>query len=347
MKNILITGGAGFIGSNFLWEISQKAEVCENFNFIVIDSLSYAGNLENINRLIERSKNITFYNIDIRNPQKINYICQKYNFDSIINFAAESHVDNSIGNPNIFVETNILGTLNLLNASLSLYKKNQSFKYVQISTDEVYGSLNKEDPPFLENSLISPNSPYSASKASADHIVRSYFKTFNLPTVTTRCSNNYGPYQHPEKFLPVVINNLLQRKNIPLYGDGLNRRDWIHVIDHVEGIWAAYLYGCPGEVYNFCGTDGERSNLEIVKFILNELNLTEGYIDFVKDRPGHDFRYAINSKKAQEELHWSPKKELPAGLKETIHWYLSNQNWVESVLNTRGLNLGRFSPDLT
>jgi dTDP-glucose 4,6-dehydratase len=237
-------------------------------------------------------------------------------------------VDRSITNPNIFVETNVLGTLNLLNASLKLAENNSDFKFVHVSTDEVYGSLKDDDPAFTELNPIEPNSPYSASKASSDLIVRSYFETYGLNTTITRCSNNYGPYQFPEKLIPLMIMNASNEKSLPVYGDGKNIRDWIFVDDHNEGVWLTYLKGSKGEVYNF-GGDEEKRNIDVVKSILSQLNKPESLISYVEDRKGHDWRYAMDFKKATKELGWKPQVDFQTGLAKTIKWYQENQDWVE------------------
>ncbi|HEC38453.1 MAG TPA: dTDP-glucose 4,6-dehydratase, partial [bacterium] len=245
----------------------------------------------------------------------------------IINFAAESHVDRSINNPSMFCDTNITGTMNLLNSA----KKNNIKKYLQISTDEVYGSLNFKDAPFTENHQLAPNSPYSASKASADLLVRSYYKSFNLPVNITRSSNNYGPYQFPEKLIPLMINNALNNKSLPVYGKGINIRDWLHVEDHCKAILDVLLEGRVGEIYNI-GGDSEIANIELIKKLLKILDRPQSLITFVKDRPGHDLRYAMNHNKITKELHWKPEVNFEKGLKMTVEWYISNRIWLENVI---------------
>ena len=331
MEIILVTGGMGFIGSNFIhYLLSSNQE----FRIINVDKLTYAGNPNNLkdieNEYLEKYK---FYKADICDFEAIDNIISKEKVDYIINFAAESHVDRSIDNPSLFSETNILGTQSLLNAA----KKNNIRKFVQISTDEVYGSLNFEDPPFTERSQLSPNSPYSASKASADLIVKAYYKTFNLPINITRCSNNYGSYQFPEKLIPLMINNALNDKNLPVYGKGVNIRDWIHVIDHCSAVLKVLLNGKNGEVYNI-GGDSEISNINLIKKLLTILNKPESLITFVRDRPGHDLRYAINHEKMTKELKWTPKISFEDGLKTTVQWYLDNTEWLNTVINKKYLN---------
>lgn len=326
MKNkILLTGCAGFIGSNFL-----KTIACQNleYSFVVLDALTYAGHYPTIKQDIENNDHLSFIKMDIRNKEEIDALFEKEQFDGVIHFAAESHVDNSITNPNIFVETNVLGTLNLLNAAIK--SENKDLRFLHVSTDEVYGQLSETDPAFTEDNPIQPNSPYSASKASSDLLVRSYFETFKLNTVITRCSNNYGPYQFPEKLIPLMISNALNDKPLPVYGNGQNIRDWIYVDDHNTGVWQAYLNGKPGSVYNL-GGDSERRNLDVVKNIISELGKTEELITFVEDRKGHDWRYAIDFSKSKEELKWSPSIAFEIGIKKTISWYRDNLSWCEEV----------------
>lgn len=308
-KHILLTGCAGFIGSNFVKKIVCRNSVKKDYSFHVIDALTYAGHLSNIQNEIESNSHLTFDQMDIRDSAGLRQLFEKHQFDGVLNFAAESHVDRSIANPNIFVETNVLGTLNLLNESLRLLPKKNSFKYLQVSTDEVYGSLSLTDPAFTEKNSVAPNSPYSASKASADLLVRSFNETYQLPTVITRCSNNYGAWQDEEKFIPTMIRKALKDQPMPVYGNGLNIRDWIFVDDHNEGIWAAFTNGKSGEVYNF-GGNCEKRNIDIAKSIVKKLNKPELLINFVEDRKGHDFRYAIDFSKAQNELNWRPKTSL-------------------------------------
>ena len=326
MSVILVTGGMGFIGSNFtrfLLELNQ------DFKVVNVDKLTYAGNPENLKNF-EKSfhKHYVFYKVDICDFEMINSIIEKEDIKYIVNFAAESHVDRSINNPNVFCNTNILGTQSLLNAA----KKNKIHKFIQISTDEVYGSLDLETPAFTESAPLSPNNPYSASKASADLLINAYYKTFGIPVNITRCSNNYGPYQFPEKLIPLMINNTINRKELPIYGKGINVRDWIFVLDHCKAILKVLLEGKIGEIYNI-GGDSEIKNIELVKMILKILDRPESLITFVKDRPGHDLRYAINHEKITRELGWKPESHFEKGLKETIDWYLNNNEWLNNVIN--------------
>lgn len=322
-QTVLLTGCAGFIGSNFVKTVACRQDVKEKYDFVIIDALTYAGRLSNIQKDLDTHSHLKFYQIDIRDAKKINELFNKYQFSGVINFAAESHVDRSIENPNIFVETNVLGTLNLLKESVSLHEKNNSFKYLQVSTDEVYGTLQMGDPAFTETTPIAPNSPYSASKASADLICRAYFETYKLPVVVTRCSNNYGPLQVEEKFIPLMIKRALANESLPIYGTGMNIRDWIFVDDHNEGVWKAFTAGKSGEVYNF-GGNSERQNLDVARMLLKHLGRSESLLSFVTDRKGHDFRYAINYSKAQKELGWSPSVNFEnEGLARTIHYYKS------------------------
>ena len=322
----LVTGGAGFIGSNFLHYMVNKYP---NDEFICLDSLTYAGNYNNL-KPIENKKNFKFAYGDIRDFEFIDNLFKDNKFDIVINFAAESHVDNSIKNPNIFADTNILGTMTLLNAS----KKYGVKRYHQVSTDEVYGDLPLDRPDllFTEETPIHTSSPYSASKAGADLQVLAYARTFGLPVTISRCSNNYGPYQFPEKLIPVVISKALKNENIPVYGKGTNVRDWIHVYDHNVGIDLIVREGKPGNIYNL-GGHSERTNLEVVKIILKQLNKPESLITYVADRPGHDRRYAIDSSKVEKELKWERTYNFEDGIKETIDWYVNNQDWIENILS--------------
>ncbi len=324
MKVLLITGGAGFIGSNFV-----KYFLKRNKNFIVVnlDKLTYAGNPDNLKEL-ENSPRYHFIKGDICNSELVNYVLKKYKPDYIINFAAESHVDRSIGHPSVFLETNVMGTLTLLEGARYLWAKRNfsGNRFIQISTDEVYGSLENNRDYFSEESNILPNSPYSASKASADMMVRSYFQTYGMPVLITRCCNNYGPYQNTEKFIPKCISNALQDKPIPVYGDGSNVREWIHVLDHSIGIIRVLFYGKPGEIYNI-GTGEEYSNMELVRKILKILDKPESLIRMVNDRPGHDRRYALNSYKIRNNLNWDSKYRFEDGLRETVKWYQDNPDW--------------------
>ncbi len=316
---ILVTGGAGFIGSNFVRYMLDKYE---DYEIINLDALTYCGNLENLSG-IEDNPNYTFVKGDITDKELVNKIAS--DIDYIVNFAAESHVDRSIEDPEIFIKSNILGTQILLDAA----KEHDIEKYLQISTDEVYGTLG-ETGYFREDTPLAPNSPYSASKAGADLMVRAYSETFDLPMNITRCSNNYGPYQFPEKLIPLMISNALEDKSLPVYGDGLNVRDWLHVYDHCTAIDQVLHKGKNGEVYNI-GGNNEKTNIEIVKLILENLGKDESLIKYVKDRLGHDRRYAIDSTKIQNELGWKPKYTFETGIAETIKWYLDNREWWERI----------------
>ncbi len=319
MTQILITGGAGFIGSNFIRYMIEKYP---NYKFINLDALTYCGNLENLEG-IEKNPNYNFVKGNITDKKLIDNLVSKV--DYIVNFAAESHVDRSIKDPEIFIKSNILGTQNLLNAA----KKHNIKKFLQVSTDEVYGSLGKTGY-FTEETPLQPNSPYSATKASADLMVRAYHNTFNLPVNITRCSNNYGPYQFPEKLIPLMISNALKDEPLPIYGDGKNIRDWLHVYDHCTAIDLVLHEGKLGEVYNI-GGHNEKQNIEIVKLILSTLNKDYSLIKFVNDRLGHDKRYAIDSNKIRTELGWEPKYTFETGIVETINWYLENQKWMNKI----------------
>ena len=319
MTNILVTGGAGFIGSNFVRYMVNKYS---EYHIINLDALTYCGNLENL-KDIEYNDNYTFVKGDIRDKKLVDELVKKS--DYVINFAAESHVDRSIEDPEIFIKSNVLGTQVLLNAS----KKFNVDKYIQISTDEVYGTLGKSGF-FTESTPLQPNSPYSASKAGGDLITRAYFETFDLPINITRCSNNYGPFQFPEKLIPLMISNAIEDKKLPIYGDGKNIRDWLHVHDHCQAIDLVLHDANVGEVYNI-GGNNEKQNIEIVKLILDVLNKNESLIEFVSDRLGHDRRYAINSEKIQNDLSWSPEYTFEVGIKETIQWYLDNIDWINQV----------------
>lgn len=319
MTKVLITGGAGFIGSNF---VKYMLEKYPDYGIVNLDALTYCGNLENLED-IEDNPNYAFVKGDIQDEELVDSIVK--DTDYIVHFAAESHVDRSIEDPQIFIKTNIIGTQVLLDAA----KKHNIKKFLQVSTDEVYGSLGKEGY-FTEESPLQANSPYSASKAGADLMVRAYGETFGLPINITRCSNNYGPYQFPEKLIPLMISNALEDKELPVYGDGKNIRDWLHVYDHCTAIDLVLHKGKLGEVYNI-GGHNEKENIEIVKLILKELGKSESLIKFVKDRLGHDRRYAIDSTKITEELGWKPKYTFETGIIETINWYLNNQDWMEKV----------------
>ena len=323
---VLVTGGAGFIGSNFLHYMTSKYK---DYHFVCVDALTYAGNYNNLKEL-EKLENFRFIKEDITNREAIDKLFEKEKFDWVINFAAESHVDNSIKNPSVFLTTNIIGTQILLDASLKYNVK----RYHQISTDEVYGDLplDAKELKFTETTPIHTSSPYSASKASADLLVLAYIRTFNLPATISRCSNNYGPYQFPEKLIPVVISKALNNESIPVYGQGINVRDWIHVYDHNTAIDIIMHKGKVGEIYNI-GGNSERQNIELVKLILKQLNKPESLITFVEDRKGHDLRYAIDSTKIEKELGWSRKYDFNDGMKETISWYVNNTKWIDNIMS--------------
>jgi dTDP-glucose 4,6-dehydratase len=329
-ERILLTGCAGFIGSNFVKKITLQEDVKNKYNFVIADALTYAGHYPTIENEVKANKNLEFAQVDIRDEEKLAALFEKYSFSGVIHFAAESHVDNSIENPNVFLETNVMGTLNLLRYSLREFQETGKFRFLQVGTDEVYGSLNSDEPAFTESHKIAPNSPYSSSKASADLLVRSFFHTYGLPTLISRCSNNYGPYQFPEKLIPLMIHNALADKPLPMYGDGSNVRDWIQVEDHNKGIWDIFTKGQAGEVYNLGGGQ-ERNNKQVIETILDILHKPHSLIESVTDRLGHDFRYAINYSKAQNELGWSPTFNFEEGLALTVRWYVENQDWVKSV----------------
>ena len=322
----LVTGGAGFIGSNYLHYVVNQYPEDE---FVCLDALTYAGNYNNIKNL-EEKPNFKFVHGDITDREFIDQLFSKENFDVVINFAAESHVDNSIKNPGIFLMTNIIGTQVLMDASL----KYQVKRYHQVSTDEVYGDLPLDRPDllFTEETPIHTSSPYSSSKASADLLVGAYHRTFGLPATISRCSNNYGPYQFPEKLIPVVISKALKDEPIPVYGTGENVRDWIHVHDHNIGVDLIVRNGKVGEVYNL-GGHAERNNLTMVKTILKQLGKSEDLITFVTDRKGHDLRYAIDSTKAERELGWNRTYTFEQGIQETIDWYVQNEEWIDNILS--------------
>lgn len=321
---LLVTGGAGFIGSNF---ILYMLKTYSGWHIVNLDALTYAGNLENL-KSVEQQPNYRFVKGSITDYDLVESIAQQ-GLDGIINFAAESHVDRSIEDPGVFVETNIKGTQTLLEVA----RKYQVGRFLQVSTDEVYGSLG-DSGYFTETTPLAPNSPYAASKAGADLLVRAYHATFGLDVVITRCSNNYGPYQFPEKLIPLIISNAIEDKRLPVYGDGLNIRDWLHVTDHCAAIALAFIKGKMGEVYNV-GGNNERSNIEIVKNILNLLAKPESLINYVKDRLGHDRRYALDAGKIKTELGWQPQYSFDTGLKETIEWYCNNKAWWEKIKSGR------------
>lgn len=322
MNTILVTGGAGFIGSNFVRYMLKK----HTYKIINFDSLTYAGNLENLTE-IEKNPNYIFVKGDICNKESVRDAFKKYTIDSVVHFAAESHVDRSILGPGIFIQTNIVGTNNLLEVS----REYNVERFLHVSTDEVYGSLGAKGF-FTEETPLHPNSPYSASKASSDLLVLAYQHTFGFPAVVTRCSNNYGPYQFPEKLIPLMIANALNNKPLPVYGDGMNVRDWLFVEDHCIAIDAVLHKGKFGDVYNI-GGNNEKPNIEIVKTILKELGKSESLITFVKDRPGHDRRYAIDASKIKNELGWEPSYTFEKGIVETIRWYVENKNWWERIIS--------------
>lgn len=335
--NILVTGGAGFIGSNFIRWMKQHAP---EHKLINVDLLTYAGNLESLCD-IPQDEGYVFIRADIRDRAKMNEIFQLYDITHVVNFAAESHVDRSIEDPEVFLNTNILGTQALLDTAKKYWKTAPEDKYsrdyragvkfLQVSTDEVYGALGKEGK-FTETTPLSPNSPYSAAKASADLVCRAYYETFGMPLNITRCSNNYGPYQFPEKLIPLMIHNCMEGKQLPVYGDGMQIRDWLHVTDHCSAIYTVLLHGQLGEVYNI-GGNNERANIDIVKLILRTLGRGEELITYVKDRPGHDRRYAIDNTKITTTLGWTPSYTFEQGIFETIAWYQENPIWLEHVLS--------------
>ena len=336
MKNILVTGGAGFIGSNFIRYMINKYDYITIINY---DALTYAGNLHNLED-VEKKDNYFFIKGNILDKELFKKTMQKYSVDTIIHFAAESHVDRSINSAKEFAETNIMGTLSILEACKECWTDiNDSYKdkyrYLQVSTDEVYGSLGK-DGFFTENTPINPRSPYSASKAGADMLVKAFFDTYNFPALITRCSNNYGPYQFPEKLIPLVINKCMKKEKIPVYGDGLNVRDWLFVEDHCKAIETVVQNGKIGEVYNI-GGHNEKTNIYIVKKIIEYLNknydnsITEDLISFVTDRRGHDRRYGIDPTKIHKELGWKPTTTFDIGIEKTIDWYIANTKWMSEI----------------
>lgn len=331
-RSVLVTGGAGFIGSNFLRLFFEKHK---DVDLINLDKLTYAGNLESL-RDVESNPRYHFYRGDIADAAFVRRLFHEWRFDAVINFAAESHVDRSILGPRVFIETNVRGTMTLLEASREFGVE----KFLQVSTDEVYGSLGATGK-FSERTQLSPNSPYSASKASADMLVRAWLKTFNVPTVITRCSNNYGPFQFPEKFIPLMIINALQGRELPIYGDGENVRDWIHVEDHCEAIYTVMHNGKIGEVYNI-GGENEVRNIEMAKLILKKLGKPESLLKFVKDRPGHDRRYAMDSSKIGTELRWKPRRSFEEGIEETIKWYIENEKWWTRIISGEYKNYYRL-----
>ncbi|WP_411682050.1 dTDP-glucose 4,6-dehydratase [Clostridium thailandense] len=342
MKTYLITGGAGFIGSNFIQYMFNKYK--EEIFIINVDKLTYAGNLDNLKK-IENLNNYRFFREDICNEKNLDKIFKIYDIDYVVNFAAESHVDRSIEDPSIFVKTNILGTQTLLEITKKYWKTKNGFKeekkYIQISTDEVYGSLG-ESGYFTEKTPIDSHSPYSSSKASADLITKAYYDTYKMPINITRCSNNYGPYQFPEKFIPLIISNCINNKQIPVYGNGKNVRDWLYVEDHCVAIDLVINKGIAGQVYNI-GGNNEKRNIEIVKYIIcalknKGLNVDEDLIRHVEDRQGHDRRYAIDSTKIKAELGFNTLIDFNKGMLKTIEWYLNNKEWLNKIVNGNYMN---------
>lgn len=343
MKVYLVTGGAGFIGSNYIHYMLKKYD---DIQIINVDKLTYAGNLENL-KAVEKDERYIFIKEDICNAEAINNIFEKYDIDRVVHFAAESHVDRSIKTPEIFVQTNVLGTTVLLNAAKAAWELEdgtfkEDKKFLHVSTDEVYGSLEEDGGYFYETTPYSPHSPYSASKAASDMLVKAYIDTYKFPANITNCSNNYGPYQFPEKLIPLIINNALNGKKIPVYGDGLNIRDWLYVEDHAKGIDMVQEKGRIGQSYNI-GGHNERRNIEIVKTILKILHgllsetdtrrnyINEDLIQYVEDRKGHDRRYAIAPDKIKKEVGWEPETDFETGIKKTVEWYLDHIEWMENV----------------
>ena len=335
MKKCLVTGGCGFIGSNYIRTVLDREE---DLHVVNLDKLTYAGNIQNLDGI--SSNNVTIVKGDICDVDLVNSIFEKHHFDTVVHFAAESHVDRSIEGPAEFIQTNVVGTLNLLEQSRIFINKtnNDNFRFLHVSTDEVYGSLG-DNGKFLETTPYDPSSPYSASKAGSDHLVRAWNRTFGLPTLITNCSNNYGSYQFPEKLVPLMIINCLQGNPLPVYGKGENVRDWLFVGDHCDAINTVLAKGEMGETYNI-GGNNEIKNIDVVTNIcslLDEISPREDgssysdLITFVKDRPGHDFRYAIDARKIQNDLGWSPNESFETGIRKTIHWYLDNQNWWKAI----------------
>ena len=335
MKKCLVTGGCGFIGSNYIRYVLEKED---DLHIVNLDKLTYAGNRHNLDGIPETFH--SFIEGDICDAELVKHLFNEHQFDAVVHFAAESHVDRSIEGPAEFIQTNVLGTLNLLEQSRLHFQhsNNDNFRFLHISTDEVYGSLGDHGK-FLETTPYDPSSPYSASKAGSDHLVRSWNRTFGLPTLITNCSNNYGSYQFPEKLIPLMIINCLHGKPLPVYGQGENVRDWLYVRDHCEAIHTVLTSGTVGETYNI-GGNNEIRNIDVVTTIcelLNEISPSENgssysdLITYVKDRPGHDFRYAIDAGKIQNNLGWSPKESFETGIRKTIHWYLDNQDWWRAI----------------
>lgn len=339
MNNVLVTGGAGFIGSNFVRYL-LKAEA--HVHIVNLDNLTYAGSLENLKGLPDESR-YAFVKGDICDFELVSKLLGEHAIDTIVHFAAESHVDRSILGPGPFVQTNVTGTFTLLEAARQVWSQERSGKrFHHVSTDEVFGSLSPSDPAFTETTPYEPRSPYSASKAASDHLVRAYFHTYELPVTITNCSNNYGPYQFPEKLIPLIILNALQGKPLPIYGDGKQIRDWLYVEDHCEAIWLVIEKGKPGETYNV-GGGNQPYNIDLVEeicVILDELQPIAGsyssLITHVPDRPGHDRRYAMDITKIRNDLGWSPKHEIESGLRETVNWYVNNMDWVKTIMAQDG-----------
>ena len=339
---ILVTGAAGFIGSNFVLDWFDQSN---NEDIVSLDLLTYAGNLENLVSLDSNSRHF-FVKGDIADRELILQLLNKFHIRAVINFAAESHVDRSIDGPGDFIKTNIVGTYNLLESTLAYWQSldvqlKDNFRFLHISTDEVYGSLGKLDLPFIETNRFVPNSPYSASKASSDHLVRAWYHTYGLPVITTNCSNNYGPFHFPEKLIPLCILNALNGKPLPIYGDGLQVRDWLYVKDHCSAIRLVLENGAPGETYNVGGRN-EKTNLEVVNILCSTLDELMPKLDkskyssqitYVKDRPGHDRRYAIDATKIENEVGWKPQETFDTGIRKTVEWYLANPTWVNNILN--------------
>jgi len=319
----MVTGGAGFIGSNFVRYVLANSDEVKVVN---VDCLTYAGNLGNLTDIAGDPRYV-FEKYDICNTDEIVAVCQKHDVDAIVHFAAESHVDRSITGPGEFVRTNVQGTLSMLQAARAA----GDVRFLQVGTDEVYGSLGEEGL-FTEETPLDPHSPYSASKAAADHLVSAFGTTYGLPVLTTRCSNNYGPYQFPEKMIPLMINNARHDKPLPVYGDGSNVRDWLYVEDHCSALWAVLTKGDAGRVYNI-GGNSEKRNLAVVVAILRYLDKPDSLIEFVTDRPGHDFRYAIDASRIYKELGWQPSVSFETGLAQTIQWYLDHQDWLDQVVS--------------
>lgn len=344
--NLLVTGGCGFIGSSFIRQrLSQERPLVDRL--VNLDLLTYAGNPANLSSVADDPR-YTFVHGDIGNEALVRKLLESHSIDAVVNFAAESHVDRSIDSPEPFVQTNVVGTLRMLNATRLYWsglagEKKRKFRFLHVSTDEVYGTLGPDDPAFTEETSFAPNSPYAASKAASDHLVRAYTHTYGLPTLTTNCSNNYGPFHFPEKLIPLIILNALDGKALPVYGDGMQIRDWLYVEDHTDAIWEVLQRGRIGETYNIGGLN-EQPNIEVVKLIcglLDECHPHKGgtryadQIEFVTDRPGHDRRYAINCSKIQNELGWRPSETFATGLRKTVEWYLANRDWCDDITQNR------------